>query len=143
MIIKCTRCCDDKVVKNGKAPSGSQKYKCKTCNYAFVLKPKNAPISEEKKALVDRLLKENLSLAGIARAAKVGKTWLQDDVSKKYNNRPLAKHQRVNSKLQIPAIKLNLRPNLFRLFLYLSKKILKRFMNPMACSLNTLCFEIS
>ena len=86
MIIKCTRCCDEKVVKNGKAPSGSQKYKCKTCNYAFVLKPKNAPISEEKKALVDRLLKEKLSLAGIARAAKVGKTWLQDYVNKKYNN---------------------------------------------------------
>ena len=65
MTIKCRKCLSDKFVKNGKAPSGSQKYKCKECSYAFVENPKNAPISEEKKALIDSLLKEKLSLRGI------------------------------------------------------------------------------
>ena len=68
------------------APSGSQKYKCKDCSYAFVEHPKNKPISEEKKACVERMLKEKLSLAGIARSLKIGKSWLQGYVNQKYKN---------------------------------------------------------
>ena len=86
MSIRCTKCLSDKVVKNGIAPSGSQKYKCKDCGYAFVENPKKQPISEEKKACVDRMLKEKLSLAGIARSLKIGKSWIQCYVNKKYKN---------------------------------------------------------
>jgi len=94
MTIKCRKCLSDKFVKNGKAPSGSQKYKCKECGYAFVENPKNAPISEEKKALIDSLLKEKLSLRGIVRSAKVSRAWLQSYVNKKYKNLP--------QKLEVP-----------------------------------------
>jgi insertion element IS1 protein InsB len=86
MTIRCTKCLSDKVVKNGKAPSGSQKYKCKECAYAFVEHPKNKPISEETKLCVDLLLKEKLSLAGIARSLKISKRWLQGYVNNKYKN---------------------------------------------------------
>jgi len=44
--------------------------------------------------------------------------------------------------LQIPATRLNLSPNLRRLFLYFSETILKRLTNPMACSLATRPLEI-
>ncbi len=86
MSVRCTKCLSDKVVRNGIAPSGSQKYKCKDCAYAFVERPKNKPISEETKACVDLLLKEKLSLAGIARSLKIGKSWLQSYVNKKYKD---------------------------------------------------------
>jgi insertion element IS1 protein InsB len=38
--------------------------------------------------LIDRLLLERISLAGIARAAKVSERWLQDYVNEKYKNVP-------------------------------------------------------
>jgi hypothetical protein len=42
------------------------------------------PISDEKKALIDRLLLERISLAGIARSVGVSECWLQNYVNKKY-----------------------------------------------------------
>lgn len=88
MAIRCTKCLSDKTVKNGRTPKGTQKYKCKECGYAFVEKPKNRKISEETKAYVDRMLKEKLSLAGIARSLKIGQTWLQSYVNNKYKIYP-------------------------------------------------------
>jgi hypothetical protein len=46
-----------------------------------------------------------------------------------------------SSELQIPEIRLNLNPNRFRLFRYLSERILKRFMKPIAFSLPTRSLE--
>lgn len=86
MTIKCKKCFSAHTKKNGKAPSGSQKYRCKECGYAFVEYPKKQKISEEKKALVNRLLLEKLSLAGIARSVGVSEAWLQGYVNKKYKN---------------------------------------------------------
>jgi len=60
--------------------------KCKHCGRQFVLNPQKHPISDETKALIDRLLLERISLAGIARAAKVSERWLQDYVNEKYKN---------------------------------------------------------
>ena len=44
------------------------------------------PISDEKKALIDRLLLEKIHLAGIARAVQVSESWLQSYVNQKYEN---------------------------------------------------------
>ena len=46
------------------------------------------PISDEKKALIDRLLLERISLAGIARSVGVSECWLQNYVNKKYAEIP-------------------------------------------------------
>ena len=46
-----------------------------------------------------------------------------------------------NSILQIAEIRLNLRPNLFRLFLYLSDMILNRLIMPITFSFTTLALE--
>ena len=41
-------------------------------------------ISPKKRELIDRLLLERISLAGIARVAKVSQRWLQTYVNQKY-----------------------------------------------------------
>lgn len=46
--------------------------------------PTNKIINQETLDLVDRLLREKIPLAGIARAAQVSKKWLQDYVNTKY-----------------------------------------------------------
>ena len=88
----CPRCSSENYVKNGSISSGKQKYKCKQCGRQFVDDPQNAPISDEKKALVDRLLLEKISLAGIVRAVQVSERWLQYYVNKKYAAVPRKVH---------------------------------------------------
>jgi len=46
------------------------------------------PISAETKALVDRLLLERLSLAGIVRVTGVSKRWLQYYINAQYADVP-------------------------------------------------------
>jgi hypothetical protein len=50
--------------------------------------PQNQPISVETKELIDRLLREKIPLAGIARAAQVSESWLQGYGNGKYANVP-------------------------------------------------------
>jgi insertion element IS1 protein InsB len=57
---------------------------CKDCNRQFVAEPKWRRISDETKALIDKLLVEKLSLAGIARVTGVSEPWLQAYVNAKY-----------------------------------------------------------
>jgi len=71
-------------VKNGSIHTGKQKYMCKECGRQFVENPKFRRISDKTKALIDRLLLERISMAGIARAAQVSESWLQTYVNEKY-----------------------------------------------------------
>ena len=48
------------------------------------LNPDQKVLDPATKELIDRLLLERLSLAGIARALKVSEQWLQDYVNRKY-----------------------------------------------------------
>jgi transposase-like protein len=70
-------CYSTEIVKNGPIGNGKQKYKCKRCGGQFVLEPKKQTISDEKKAVVDRLLLERVPLSRIASSAKVSARWLQ------------------------------------------------------------------
>jgi hypothetical protein len=63
---------------------------CKTCRRQFVADPQQRRISEQTKALVDRLLLERISLAGIVRSTGVSARWLQYYVNEKYENQPRA-----------------------------------------------------
>lgn len=58
--IFCPRCDSNKVVKNGFIHNGNQNFKCKQCGRQFVLNPKNKPIAQETKELIDNLLLEKL-----------------------------------------------------------------------------------
>jgi len=92
--MRCRHCNSLETVKNGSNGMGKQKYKGKDCCRQFVLNPNPNRISEETKQLIEQLLLEKISLAGITRATNVSKKWgwsstplLQDYVNKKYAER--------------------------------------------------------
>ncbi|WP_445727665.1 IS1/IS1595 family N-terminal zinc-binding domain-containing protein [Kamptonema formosum] len=70
-------CCGSVIVKNGQTHSGKQNFKCRGCGRQFVQNPRHQPITEETKVLVDKLLLEKISLAGIARVTGVSLRWMQ------------------------------------------------------------------
>ena len=60
------------------------RFKCNECNRQFAKQPQKKVIDQQKRELIDRLLLERISLAGIARAAEVSDRWLQTYVNEKY-----------------------------------------------------------
>ncbi len=83
---KCPSCGSENVVKNGHIHNGKQRYVCKDCGRQFVKDPQNAPISQEMKDLIDKLLLERLSIAAIARITGVSESWLQKYINNKFDN---------------------------------------------------------
>lgn len=86
--MRCTYCHSQDTVKNGISMTNKQKYKCNTCNRQFILNPEKFTIPNQTKELIDRLLLERISLAGIARIAGVSERWLQHYVNDKYKRVP-------------------------------------------------------
>lgn len=80
----CPNCTSARTVKNGRIHTGKQRYKCLECRRQFVEQPTKKVIDLATQELIDRLLLERISLAGIARAAQVSETWLQQYVNEKY-----------------------------------------------------------
>src|SRR5215208_4514766 len=78
MIIRevCPQCGSRQYKRNGRIHTGKQNYKCKTCRRAFVLVPENHVITEEQRAVIERLLLERGSLREICRVIGVGLRWL-------------------------------------------------------------------
>ena len=66
--MKCPRCNSQYIVKNGHTHTGKQNFKCRDCDRQFVMAPRHQPVEEETRKLIDRLLLEKISLAGIVRA---------------------------------------------------------------------------
>ena len=66
--------------KNGHIHNGKQNHRCKRCDRQFVLEPDNRLVTDADRALVERLLRERLSLRGICRTVGVSLTWLLDFV---------------------------------------------------------------
>lgn len=84
----CPGCGSSWVVKNGHIHNGKAKLACKACGRQFVENPAWKPISVDTKALIDKLLLERISLAGIVRVTGVSAQWLQDYVNEKYKAQP-------------------------------------------------------
>jgi insertion element IS1 protein InsB len=78
MIVRdaCPACGSTRFKKNGHTHNGKQKHQCKTCPRQFVQCSDQYLISAETRALIERLLRERLSLRGICRAVGVGLKWL-------------------------------------------------------------------
>lgn len=87
--MKCPYCYSDDCVKNGSNSVGTPKFLCKDCRRQFVENPIQTRVPDWKKALIDKLLLERISLAGIARSVEVSERWLQNYVNEKYNAIPL------------------------------------------------------
>jgi len=61
--------------RKGRIHTGKQNHKGKTCGRAFGLVPDNQVITEEQRAVIERLLLERISLHGICRVIGVGLRW--------------------------------------------------------------------
>lgn len=85
---KCPSCDSENVVKNGFIHNGKQNHRCNHCGRQFVEDPQNKVISDEMKALIDKLLLEKIPMAGIARVVEVSEVWLQGYVNQKYDEVP-------------------------------------------------------
>src|ERR1043166_3929923 len=72
----CPQCGSRQYKRNGRIHTGKQNHKCKACGRAFVLVPENRVITEEQRAVIERLWLERISLRGICRAIGVGLRWL-------------------------------------------------------------------
>ena len=73
----CPRCEAVRIVKNGHAHTGKQRYLCRVCGYQFTLNPTWQRVSPETETLVDRLLTERLSHRGICRVTQVSRSWFR------------------------------------------------------------------
>jgi len=83
----CPRCRAAHVVRNGRTRSGSPNFLCRGCGRRFVARPKKGPVPDATRDLVRRLLRERMSLRGIARAVGVSRSWLQAFVNDLYRER--------------------------------------------------------
>ena len=86
--LSCPKCKSERIVKNGFIHNGNQNHKCRNCNRQFVLNPRNRPVTEESKKLIDSLLLERLSIAAICRVSGISETWIQTYAEGKYNTVP-------------------------------------------------------
>ena len=84
VMLSCSSCESQHTVKNGRIHNGKQNYRCRDCGRQFVQDPQNKVIDPATKDLIDKLLLERLSLAGIARVTGVSELWLQRYVNAKY-----------------------------------------------------------
>ena len=86
--MRCPNCQATQIIKNGNIHNGKPKWKCKACGRQFVANPSQHRIKEETKQLIDKLLLERISLAGIVRVTGVSARWLQSYVNAKYASVP-------------------------------------------------------
>jgi transposase-like protein len=84
----CPICSSSQTVKNGDIHNGKQRFKCHDCGRQFIEQPTKKTIDPATRELIDRLLLERISLAGIARAVQVSEQWLQTYVNQKYAQVP-------------------------------------------------------
>lgn len=87
-MVACPSCESQRIVKNGRIHNGKQNYRCRDCGRQFVQDPQTKVIDQAIKDLIDKLLLERLSLAGIARVTGVSELWLQRYVNAKYASVP-------------------------------------------------------
>src|ERR671915_47218 len=78
MVIRevCPRCKSSTYKKNGHIHNGKQNHQCKDCGRQFVDCFEQYLVSEDTRALIERLLVERISLRGICRAVGVKLKWL-------------------------------------------------------------------
>ena len=79
----CPSCGSEDVSRNGRTRHGKQNYKCRDCKRQFVLDPQWQVLSQAQQGLIERLLLERISLAGIARVLQLSEDCVQRHVNTK------------------------------------------------------------
>jgi insertion element IS1 protein InsB len=78
MVVKdmCPGCGSIQFKKNGHIHSGKQNHQCKACGRQFVASAEERLISDERRTLIEHLLRERISRRGICRVVGVSLPWL-------------------------------------------------------------------
>jgi hypothetical protein len=79
----CPSCGSQEISRNGRTRHGKQNYKCRDCGRQFVLDPTWKAITSEQYELIERMLLERVSLAGIARILQISEDTVQRYVNAK------------------------------------------------------------
>ena len=87
-MLACPSCQSIRIKLNGHIHNGKQNHCCLDCRRQFVLNPSKKIIEKRDKDLINKLLLEKISLAGIARAVDVSEQWLQEYISDLYASCP-------------------------------------------------------
>ena len=79
--IGCYNCGSENIVKNGKAPNGKQKYRCKSCGKQSREQPSPNGYPEGRREEIVRAYEERSSLRGLSRTFGVARNtvsrWLK------------------------------------------------------------------
>ena len=86
--MNCPHCHSPRVRKNGHTHYGKQNHQCTACGRQFVELGPDWFVSESDKVLIDKLLLERLSLAGICRVCGIRMPWLLKYSKKLYESLP-------------------------------------------------------
>ena len=87
-MLVCPSCESTRIKLNGHIHNSKQNHCCLDCKRQFVLNPTKKVIPKKDKDLINKLLLEKISLAGIARCADVSEQWLQEHISDLYASCP-------------------------------------------------------
>ena len=81
--VTCPHCASPDIVKNGHAPNGKQKYRCRACNRQSRENPTPHVTPEERREEILRAYQERSSLRGLARTFKVSRNTVAVWIKKK------------------------------------------------------------
>jgi transposase-like protein len=81
-VVYCSHCGSEEIVRNGKAPNGKQKYRCKMCKKQSRENPTPHAYPEERREEILRAYEERSSLRGIERTFGVSRTAVIEWVKK-------------------------------------------------------------
>ena len=73
----CPSCGSQEISRNGQTRHGKQNYKCRDCGRPFVVDPAWKAMTSAQYDLIERLLLERVSLAGIARVLQISEDTVQ------------------------------------------------------------------
>jgi transposase-like protein len=71
--VQCPSCGSDRLVRNGRAPNGKQKYLCRACQRQSREHPSPHAYSEERREEILRAYQERSSLRGLQRTFGVSR----------------------------------------------------------------------
>jgi len=86
--IGCPRCHSRAFKKNGFTSNKKQSYLCRCCGRSFIQDSAKWHVTDQDKALIDKLLLEKISLNGICRVVSVSQTWLLTYLKELYSSLP-------------------------------------------------------
>ncbi len=79
--VSCIHCGSEQLVRNGHAPNGKQRYRCRACGRQSRENPSSNGYTDERRAEILKALQERSSLRGIERTFGVSRstvtTWMK------------------------------------------------------------------